>query len=309
MSESVLCLAMEGAAERLVRDELCRLAQVIAGVERGEIARRPGPQRARGPQRAPFWLAGVEARFWLAGVESPGLEAAALRPAAPRGGAALARLARSGAARPEAGTGQLPCRNPSGKDSVSAQGCTPTHDLPPSPAISRLPDDGGPVRKARRRTCPVSAQGCIPVHPNPRSPAISRHRDEGGRRFGCPLAPSPPGEGHPAGGIICSLPLSQHRGAPQPTIPRHLPRSPATGTRMGGGMAAPSRRRQPENAIPQGPHLRPAAVSAQGCTPPRYPPPSPAISRLRDEGGGLQLPDYSITQSSMEPPGLSGIYQ
>jgi len=36
----VLRLAQERADEQLLRDELCRLAQVIAGVERGEIARQ-----------------------------------------------------------------------------------------------------------------------------------------------------------------------------------------------------------------------------------------------------------------------------
>ena len=40
LGESVFRLAAEGADEQLVRDELCRLAQVIAGVERGEIARQ-----------------------------------------------------------------------------------------------------------------------------------------------------------------------------------------------------------------------------------------------------------------------------
>jgi hypothetical protein len=40
LGESVFRLALEGADEQRLRDELCRLAQVIAGVERGEIARQ-----------------------------------------------------------------------------------------------------------------------------------------------------------------------------------------------------------------------------------------------------------------------------
>jgi hypothetical protein len=137
------------------------------------------------------------------------------------------------------------------------------------------------------------------VHPNPRSPAISRHRDEVGRRRGCPLASSPTGEGQPAG--VSSAPCRCLRTGvhPKPTISHDLPPSPATGTRVGGGVAAPSRHRQPEKTSPRGSHLRPVAVSAPGCTSSHDLPPFPASSRLRHEGGGLQLLDYPITQSGV----------
>jgi hypothetical protein len=43
---AVLRLAMEGADEQLLRDELWRLAQAMATLNRGEIARQRGPRRA-----------------------------------------------------------------------------------------------------------------------------------------------------------------------------------------------------------------------------------------------------------------------